>query len=380
MTMTSVAQRKSRVLLADWLGVKTMYMGSRSSPRRVVAAVMVTGVAATLVTVMMMMEPRALSLTRQARHSPRVSPSPFPPPLPEHLNTVDTEAAGGQFDTIPGWPYGMRINEPDTCKDQDVYLLNTITTNPTQVYHRNLIRKMWARKDIEKRLKIRTVFIIAAVRSEVTQRHLQEESDKHRDIIQFDFLETRRNLTVKSLAALHWFRAYCGNASWVLKCDVDAYINFWALLDVLRPAEGSQDAVCGRSKSRSVCRDANTIGCLQRYVVSPEEYPLSIYPPYCSGFAYVLHRRLVDRMLEVDGKRTGPPLFLEDAYVTGLLPRDLNARWLNVRRRIMVVPEYIRPEYHNGTFLFVHDLDGQIGQGATSYVWQKTLQYYGMVP
>lgn len=330
--MTSVAQRKSRVLFADWLGVKTMFMGSRSSPRRVVAAVMVTGMAATLLTVVMMIDPSALSLTRQARHSPRVSPSPFPPPLPEHLNTVDTEAAGDkQFNTIPGWPYGMRINEPDTCKDQEVYLLNTITTNPTQIYHRNLIRKMWKRKDIEKRLKIRTVFIIGAVRSEVTQRHLQEESEKHHDIIQFDFLETRRNLTVKSLAALHWFRAYCGNASWVLKCDVDAYINFWALLDVLRSAEGNQEGVCGHSLSRSVCRDANSIGCLERYVVTREEYPLSIYPPYCSGFAYVLHRRLVDRMLEEDGKRTGPPLFLEDAYVTGLLPRDLNARWLNVR-------------------------------------------------
>lgn len=46
------------------------------------------------------------------------------------------------------------------------------------------------------------------------------------------------------------------------------------------------------------------------------------------------------------------------------------------RRRSMVVPEYIRPEYYNGTFIFVHDLDGQIGQGATSYVWQKALQYY----
>lgn len=293
---------------------------------------MVTGVAATLLTVLLMLEPRVITLSRQARHSPSVRSSPFPPAFPQQMNELDIEPTRDQhFATVPGWPYGLRLNEPDTCKDQDVYLLNTITSNPTQIYHRDLIRKMWAREDIGKRLKIRTVFIIGAVRSEVTQRHLQEESDRHRDIIQFDFLETRRNLTVKSLAALHWFRGYCGNATWVLKCDVDAYINFWALLEVLHQEEGNKDAACARSKTRSVCRDPNALGCLPHYVVDHKEYAPAIYPPYCSGYAYVLHRNLVDRMLEVDKKRTSPPLFLEDVYVTGLLPRDLDARWLNVR-------------------------------------------------
>lgn len=293
---------------------------------------MVTGVAATLLTIFLMMEPRVITQSRQARHSPRVSPSPFPPALPQQPNEVDTGTTSDQqYATIAGWPFGLRTNEPDTCKGQDVYLLNTITSNPTQVYHRDLIRKMWASQEIGKRLKIRTVFIIGTVLSEVTQRHLQEESERYRDIIQFDFLETRKNLTIKSLAALHWFRAYCGNATWVLKCDVDAFINFWALLEVLRPAEGSQDAVCARSNTRSVCRDASTYGCLAHYVVDYKEYAQSIYPPYCSGYAYVLHRDLVDRMLKVDRKRTSPPLFLEDVYVTGLLPRDMNARWLDVR-------------------------------------------------
>ncbi|XP_045116791.1 beta-1,3-galactosyltransferase 5-like [Portunus trituberculatus] len=355
-----------------------MFLGSRSSPKRMAAAVVATLIVGTMLTLLLTINPRPLIQTRQARHTQNFSPSVIPDVFSVHpvFNEIEEVKHDDEYAKIPGWPYGLRINEPDTCKDQDVYLLNTITSNPTQIYHRDLIRKMWRSEAISRRLKIRTVFIIAAVPSAVTQRHLQEESDKYGDIVQFDFLETRRNLTVKSLAALHWFRAYCSNATWVLKCDVDAFINFWALLDVLRFAEGSNDAVCARSKTRSVCRDAHQMGCMAHYVVEPWEYAAAVYPPYCQGYAYVLHRDLVDRMLQVDRNRTSPPLFLEDVYVTGLLPRDLDARWFDVRRRSMVVPEYIRPDYYNGTFLFVHDLDGQIGQGATSYVWQKALQHY----
>lgn len=209
--------------------------------------------------------------------------------------------------------------------------MNAVTSNPSQVYHREMIREMWGRESIARQLKLKTVFIVGAVPSAVTQRHLQQESDKHRDIIQFDFLETRKNLTIKSLAAVHWFRAFCSNATWVLKCDVDAYINFWALMDVLRPAQNTTDAVCARSMSRSVCRQVTKGGCLPHYVVDPRDYYPAVYPPYCQGYAYVLHRRLADRMLEVDRQRSKPPFWLEDVYVTGLLLRELHPRWLDVR-------------------------------------------------
>ncbi|XP_045596377.2 beta-1,3-galactosyltransferase 5-like [Procambarus clarkii] len=346
-----------------------MLVGSRSSPRRVLIAAAITASAGAAITLLLVLRPRT--------HPALVR-------LPRHASPPDTngihEAPSDKMDYIPGWPYGLRINEPDTCRDQDVYLLNAVTSNPSQVYHREMIREMWGRKDIAQKLKLKTVFIVGAVPSEATQKHLQEESDKYRDIIQFDFLETRKNLTIKSLAAIHWFKAFCSNATWVLKCDVDAYVNFWALLEVLKPVDDTNDAVCARSVSSFVCREVTNDGCLPHYVVDPKDYSHNTYPPYCQGYAYILHRRLVDRLLQKDQQRTSPPFWLEDVYVTGLLPRDLQARWLNVRRRSEVVPMSVRPEYHNGTFLFVHDLEGQIGQGATNYVWLKTLQHYNVTP
>lgn len=297
-----------------------MLVGSRWSPRRLLLTVTLTVVLGAVFSLVMFLGQRSPSLTLPM--SRQVSNKLFSNEM------VDDEKPGMEY--IPGWPYGLKINEPETCKDQEVYILNTVTSNPSQVYHREMIRDMWGRENIAKQLKLRTVFIVGAVPSPVTQRHLQEESDKYGDIIQFDFLETRKNLTIKSLAAVQWFRAFCSNATWVLKCDVDAYINFWALLEVLKPVDKTKDAVCARSMSRPVCRQTSK-ACLPHYVVDPKEYEPDIYPPYCSGFAYVLHKRLADKMLEVDRQRTKPPFWLEDVYVTGLLPRDLHAKWLDVR-------------------------------------------------
>ncbi|KAK4289482.1 hypothetical protein Pmani_037547 [Petrolisthes manimaculis] len=374
-------------------------IGSRSSPRRLVTVALLTVAVGGVLSLLMVAvsgpyyqhhhqqqhghHPRLPRHAHQQQQNPSTSSPQHRQPNEQENGILSNEESTSDKensirDRIPGWPYSLRINEPAMCEGQDVYLLNAVTSNPTGVYHRNMIRKMWGSDAIARRLKMRTVFIMGAVLSPVTQKHLQDESDKYHDIVQFDFLETRKNLTIKSLAAIHWYRSFCTNATWMLKCDVDAYINFFALLDILRPVNDTQDAVCARSMTRSVCREATQHGCLSHYVVDPKEYAPHTYPPYCQGYAYVLHGRLADRLLEEDSKRVGPPLWLEDVYVTGLLPRDLNARWLDVRRKSQVVPVSIRTEFHNGSMLFIHDLEGQIGQGATSYVWTQTLNHYNI--
>ncbi|XP_053634660.1 beta-1,3-galactosyltransferase 5-like [Cherax quadricarinatus] len=352
-----------------------MLVGSRSSPRRMLIAATTTMSAGLVFTLLLALRSTIRAPARHPRHAQQRENSSAS--LASESNDIHEDTTD-HIDFIPGWPYGLKINEPEMCKGHDVYLLNTVISNPSQVYHREMIRNMWGHDSIGKELKLKTVFIVGAVPSVVTQKHLQEESDKYKDIIQFDFLETRKNLTVKSLAAIYWFRAFCSNATWILKCDVDSYVNFWALLDVLKPVDDSKDAVCARSTSRSVCREVTATGCLPHYVVDRKDYSSNVYPPYCQGYAYVLHRRLADRMLQLDRQRTSPPFWLEDVYVTGLLPRNLHPRWLDIRRRSQVIPMSLRPEYHNGTFLFLHDLEGQIGQGATNYVWLKTLQHYNV--
>ncbi|NWH83018.1 B3GT5 galactosyltransferase, partial [Piaya cayana] len=65
---------------------------------------------------------------------------------------------------------------------------------------------------------------------------LAEESERHGDIVQQDFLDTYNNLTLKTLMGLQWVGAHCPGAAYVLKADADVFLNVAFLVErVLRP-------------------------------------------------------------------------------------------------------------------------------------------------
>ena len=47
----------------------------------------------------------------------------------------------------------------------------------------------------------------------------------HQDILQWDFMDTYNNLTIKSILALKWAPAFCSNAKFVIKMDDDVFLN-----------------------------------------------------------------------------------------------------------------------------------------------------------
>ncbi|XP_070184250.1 beta-1,3-galactosyltransferase 4-like [Littorina saxatilis] len=49
---------------------------------------------------------------------------------------------------------------------------------------------------------------------------LMAEQQKYGDIVQYDFMDTYRNLTLKMMTAFHWMVNYCSKATFVLKADM----------------------------------------------------------------------------------------------------------------------------------------------------------------
>jgi hypothetical protein len=52
----------------------------------------------------------------------------------------------------------------------------------------------------------------------------QEDAD-FGDIIQFNFCESYRNLTLKTLMGFKWATEFCSNAHFIMKTDDDVYVN-----------------------------------------------------------------------------------------------------------------------------------------------------------
>lgn len=70
------------------------------------------------------------------------------------------------------------------------------------------------------------VFLVGLIPDDKsTQELVINERLVHADIVQVDFIDSYANLTIKSVALLHWVYTHCPNADYVLKSDDDNFIN-----------------------------------------------------------------------------------------------------------------------------------------------------------
>ena len=99
---------------------------------------------------------------------------------------------------------------------------------------RNLIRRTWAGPLMEIDW-IQIIFLIGSPPSEdnAIKEQVAKENDQFGDLVQVNVIDTYANLTLKSVAMLHWAKTRCPGAELVFKCDDDNYVNWNALKDYL---------------------------------------------------------------------------------------------------------------------------------------------------
>ncbi|XP_061653137.1 beta-1,3-galactosyltransferase 2 [Phyllopteryx taeniolatus] len=208
------------------------------------------------------------------------------------------------------------INEPDKCRESQAapFLVFIITTEALQVEARDAIRQTWANETLIQDVGVVRLFLLGKHEGEVgthQQRMLQEESQKYNDIIQQDFLDSYKNLTLKTLMGLQWVARYCSQASYVMKTDSDMFVNTENLIqELLRPElKPKRNYFTGKLISNdSPIRDKKS-----KFYVSKEEYTKESYPTFCSGTGYVLSGDLALKIYTTSLSMR--QLHLEDVHV-----------------------------------------------------------------
>ena len=66
------------------------------------------------------------------------------------------------------------------------------------------------------------------------QRRLEEESSKHGDLVQGDFLDTYHNLSYKAVMGNLWVAEFCSQAEFVVKTDDDMYVDLYEVHTLTR--------------------------------------------------------------------------------------------------------------------------------------------------
>jgi hypothetical protein len=101
---------------------------------------------------------------------------------------------------------------------------------------RQTVRQTWANQKHWPNHVVRTVFFVGRVHGEnasVVEAALKVENRQYGDVIQADFVDTYRNLTLKAVSALHWVTLNCNKTTYMVKTDDDVVINTFSIQKTL---------------------------------------------------------------------------------------------------------------------------------------------------
>ncbi|XP_078369127.1 UDP-GalNAc:beta-1,3-N-acetylgalactosaminyltransferase 1-like isoform X3 [Oculina patagonica] len=199
------------------------------------------------------------------------------------------------------------------------FLLIMVHSSPANFMDRESIRLSWGREDnpinqgswTSPERSWKTVFLVGQTNNSKLNNLLRQEAQIHKDIVIGDFLDTYRNLSLKTLLGFQWSWRHC-RPKYILKTDEDCYVNVLSLVQWLQDyhvANGSKPLYAGNiQRDMEVVRDKN-----HRYYVSVMDMNKHKYPPYASGGGYVFSASLLPKLLTAS--RQVPIIPVEDACV-----------------------------------------------------------------
>ncbi|CAL1589648.1 unnamed protein product [Knipowitschia caucasica] len=215
--------------------------------------------------------------------------------------------------------YPFLIEEPDRCKELDPFLVLVVPVAPHNVADRQIIRDTWGAPAVLSKKRTALFFLLGLGNPE--DHALMEESEHHRDIVQSSFIDSYKNLTIKTMVMMEWLDAHCRHAAYAMKIDSDMFFNPSKLLEVLGDSR-RVDFLSGLvERAATVHRYRSS-----KWYVPEEVFPESVYPPYVLGLGYVFSMDLPRKLLEAS--REVKALYIEDVYVgmcmrrLGLQPQD----------------------------------------------------------
>lgn len=191
--------------------------------------------------------------------------------------------------------FPMLLNHPGKCSG-DIYLLMVIKSVATQHDRREVIRKTWGKEQVIDGKRIKTLFLLGKPSNEAEranhQKLVEYEDYIYRDILQWDFLDSFFNLTLKETHFLKWFNTYCPGARYIFKGDDDVFVGVENIIEYLDSSDHPRDLFVGDVifKARPIRKKEN------KYYIPLALYNETHYPPYAGGGGFLMDGALARKL------------------------------------------------------------------------------------
>ncbi|XP_029356450.1 UDP-GlcNAc:betaGal beta-1,3-N-acetylglucosaminyltransferase 7 [Echeneis naucrates] len=186
-------------------------------------------------------------------------------------------------------------NHPETCRG-DVHLLLVIKSVATQHDRREVIRKTWGKERVVGGKRVKTLFLLGKspnLEERANHQKLVEyENYIYRDILQWDFVDTFFNLTLKETHFLKWFHTYCPSVRYVFKGDDDVFVSVENIFEFLESDNHDKNLIVGDVIFKAIpIRRIDS-----KYYVPQALYSKTVYPPYPGGGGFLMDANLARRL------------------------------------------------------------------------------------
>ncbi|KAK7090903.1 hypothetical protein V1264_010642 [Littorina saxatilis] len=208
------------------------------------------------------------------------------------------------------------------CPETGPVLLVIVPSVVQHVKHREAIRSTWAspvygqlwpRSGTNLTDLVKLVFFFGVGGNADI---LRQECKHYGDIVQADFTENYRNLSLKMAAALQWSVAHCAGAGHVMKVDEDTFVNLPLAYDLVKTLSSHRSNYILGFKHHI---DKPPVVRKGKWNVEKDLYPFPKFPRYLTGPSYLMSGNAA-KALASTSKRM-PLIPNEDAYVTGILAK-----------------------------------------------------------
>lgn len=210
-----------------------------------------------------------------------------------------------------------KCSNPPLKQSANISILILIKSEPDNFHLRQTIRWNWESFTTYHEY-VRIVFLLGiSPDPEDKNTDVLVEHARYNDIVQQNFIDKYRNLTLKTVMGYKWTEQYCSEATHVLMQDDDYHFNVKNLDAYIKGYKSPDSIFAGvlRLKSPTVRRPTS------KYYVSNQEYAHDIYPPFLVGNSYILSMRYAKQIAMIIPYVKSIPM--ADTYI-GMLAMKLN--------------------------------------------------------
>lgn len=191
--------------------------------------------------------------------------------------------------------FPMLINHPEKCSGE-IDLLIVIKSVITQFDRREVIRKTWGKEQVLNGKRIKTLFLLGKssnLEERANHQKLLEYEDYiYGDILQWDFMDSFFNLTLKEIHFLKWFSSYCPKTQYIFKGDDDVFVSVPNIFEYLEISGNLKDLFVGDVlfKAKPIRKKQN------KYYIPQALYNKTLYPPYAGGGGFLMDGALARKL------------------------------------------------------------------------------------